>query len=212
MQLQQVTSTNASGLNLKAHNELMVAQKKELAELMGYESRNKYEIKSGSSLVAYAAEQGKGFGAALMRQMAGHFRTFEIHIFDSARKLQLKAVHPFRFFFQRLEVSDAAGNPIGAVQQKFAIFHKRFEVTLASGETLAVKSPLWKPWTFEFKKDGRTEALVQKKFSGALKEMFTDADNFQVAFPDASLSESMRAMILASAIFIDLQYFEKKAD
>ena len=68
------------------------------------------------------AEQGKGGLAFLARSFLGHFRRFEIHFFDTARALVLCAVHPFRWFFQRLEVSFADGRPIGAIQQRFAIF------------------------------------------------------------------------------------------
>ena len=39
-----------------------------------------------------------------------------------------------------------------------------------------------------------------------------DADNFQIEFADPSLPEDDRALILASGLFIDLQYFERKAE
>ena len=95
--------------------EIQVVQRRELAELFGFETRNKYSIEVDGSEELFAAEQGKGGLAFLARFFLGHFRTFEIHFFDRARSLVLRAVHPFRFFFQRLEVFLPDGRPLGAI-------------------------------------------------------------------------------------------------
>jgi uncharacterized protein YxjI len=192
---------------------LVLRQRKELVELLGYESRNKYEVLDPHGApILYAAEQGKGLGAMFMRQLIGHWRSFEIHVFDSARNVVLRAVHPFRFFFQRLEVFDATGRPIGALQQRWAIFHKRFDVQDAQGNVLmTVASPFWRPWTFRFERAGQQVASVLKKWSGALTELFTDADSFRVEFENPALSPDDRALLLCAGLFIDLQYFEAKA-
>jgi hypothetical protein len=198
---------------LDRHEELFVVQKKELAELFGFETRNKYAIEAGGTPLAYAAEQGKDFFGFVARWLLGHWRRFEIHVFDANRALWFRAVHPFRFFFQRLEVVMADGRVVGAIQQRWAVFSKRFDVTDANGHViLTVKSPLWKPWTFAFAKpEGLSEiALVQKKWSGTLTEVFTDADRFRVAFRP-ELGSDERVLVLAAALFIDLVYFEQKA-
>ena len=190
----------------------MIVQKRELAELFGIETRNKYSIEVNGAPFAFAAEQGKGGLAFLARMFFGHWRQFEIHFFDNARQLVLRAVHPFRFFFQRLEVSTAQGRVIGAIQQRWAIFSKRFDVTDGSGRLLlSVSSPLWRPWTFAFQRDGRELARVEKKWAGLLQEAFTDADRFRIAFESPELGLDERSLVLAAGIFIDLQYFERKA-
>jgi uncharacterized protein YxjI len=193
-------------------SEIMIVQKRELAELFGIETRNKYSIEVNGAPFAFAAEQGKGGLAFLARMFFGHWRQFEIHFFDNARQLVLRAVHPFRFFFQRLEVSTAQGRIIGAIQQRWAIFSKRFDVTDSSGRLLlSVSSPLWRPWTFAFQRDGRELARVEKKWAGVLQEAFTDADRFRIAFESPELGLDERSLVLAAGIFIDLQYFERKA-
>lgn len=197
---------------LQRSSELMIVQKRELAELFGVETRNKYAIEVNGAPLAFAAEQGRGGLAFLARMFFGHWRRFEIHFFDNARQLVLRAVHPFRFFFQRLEVHDATGRQLGAVQQRFALLWKRFDVTEPSGRLLLrVVSPIWRPWTFVFERDERELARVEKKWSGMLTEVFTDADRFRVAFESPELSLDERALVLAAGIFIDLQYFEQKA-
>lgn len=198
--------------DLQASSAFVVRQRKELAELFGFESRNKYEISTQDGrAIAYAAEQQKGFLGFLLRQFLGHWRRFEIHFFSPGRQPLMVARHPFRVFFQRLEVADPQGRPLGALQQRFSILSKRFDVEDAVGNVvMTVRSPIWKIWTFPFERDGQTVAAVKKKWSGVLKEMITDADNFLVeASPQVPAAH--RALLLASAVFIDLQYFEKKA-
>jgi uncharacterized protein YxjI len=198
--------------SLQGQSELMVVQKKELAELFGYESRNKYAIEAQGQPLAFAAEQSQGFMGALLRQWMGHWRTFEIQVVDNSRTLLFRAVHPFRWFFQRLDVFAANGQCWGAIQQRFAFFSKRFDVLAPDGQVLlSVSSPLWKPWTFSFLHNNSEVARVEKKWGGMLTEMFTDADRFRVLFSSPQLPVQERVLVVLSALFIDLQYFEKKA-
>jgi uncharacterized protein YxjI len=192
---------------------LFVRQRRELAELIGFETRNKYEVMAeGGAPLGFAAEQQKGILGLILRQLLGHWRTFEIHLFDAQRQLAAKAVHPFRFFFQRLEVYLPEGALIGAVQQRFALLAKRFDVTDAAGRVvMEVRSPIWRIWTFPFVAQGREVARIEKKWSGLLSEAFTDKDNFRVSF-SPGFPPAHRLLVLAAAIFVDVQYFERKAD
>ena len=201
-------------MDLTPHREIVLRQRRELAELAGLETRNKFEIMDAHGApLGFAAEQGKGLGATLARMFLGHWRTFEIHVFDTARQLVLVAEHPWRLVFQRLEIRDAEGRPIGVLQQRFSLLHKRFDVEDALGTVrFRVASPLWRPWTFPFEREGREVAFVRKKWSGFVKETFMDADNFRIELADPSLTADDRALILAAGLFIDLQYFERKAD
>lgn len=199
----------------KSYNELVIIQRHELAELFGYETRNKYSIEGPhGEQIGFAAEQQKGILGFLIRQFLGHWRRFEIHFFNSDRSLAYRAVHPFRWFFQRLELFDVSGSYVGALQQRFAFFSKKLDVEDAHGRVLMqVSSPLWRIWTFEFKKNiSRVVARIEKKWSGALSEVFTDKDRFRVTFVSPELTEAERALLVAAGVFIDLQYFERKAD
>ncbi len=190
---------------------LLVRQKRELAELAGFETRNKYSIETdGGAQVAFAAEQQKGFFGFLLRQIVGHWRSFSITFFDPARQPIFEAVHPFRWFFQRLEVH-VGGRLMGALQQRWAFFSKRFDVQGGDGRVLlTVSSPFFRPWTFKFEREGRELARIEKKWAGILSEAFTDKDVFRVQL-GAGLGETERTLVLAAAIFVDLQYFERKA-
>lgn len=190
---------------------LVVRQKRELAELLGFETRNKYVVSSAEGEIGYAAEQQKGILGFLMRQLLGHWRTFNIAFFDLARRPLFTAVHPFRFFFQRLEVFTPDGNLVGALQQRWSWFSKRFDVLDAQGNLLMeMSSGFFRIWTFPFLKGGRQVGVIEKKWSGALSELFTDKDNFRIELtPELGTTE--RILMLAGAVFVDLQYFERKA-
>ncbi|UYL08038.1 phospholipid scramblase family protein [Bdellovibrio sp. SKB1291214] len=199
---------------LKDQNQLFIRQRKELAELIGFETRNKYEIRNQKGeVVGFCAEQQKGFLGLLVRQFLGHWRSFELHFFNNERQQVFTVKHPFRLFFQRLEVHASGGQYIGALQQRFGIVKKKFDIENAQGRVIMnMQSGFLQFWTFPILKNNREAAVIRKKWSGLLKEAFLDADNFQLEFGQTELDENEKSLILASAIFIDLQYFERKAD
>lgn len=199
-------------MNLKNLTSVKIRQVKELAELFGFETRNKYTIESiGGDPIGFAAEQGKGLLGLLIRSYLGHWRTFEVHFFNDNREFQFKANHPFRWFFHRLEVFDSNDKHIGSLQQRFGVLTKKFDVLDSQDNEVGVmRSGFIRIWTFPITSNGIPLALITKKWGGLLKEAFLDADNFVLDFQYPSMNEDMRKVFLAAAIFVDLQYFEQK--
>lgn len=178
--------------------------------LIGYESRNKYRIfDENMNPIAYAAEASTGFLGALARGVLKHWRSFEINIFSHERELMYRAKFPFRWFFKTLYLEDTQGKQLGYLQERFAIFYKKFDLFDHRGLLLAqIKSPLFKLWTFEFRKNDRKLGTIQKKWSGALSEIFTDKDNFVVSFAQSDLDVDTKALMLAMCLMVDIVYFE----
>jgi uncharacterized protein YxjI len=206
-------ATAALAARLAAVAQVFVRQHREPWEwIAGFETRNRYAVvDEAGAPVAWAAEQQKGALGFLLRQVLGHWRRFELHVFDPARALALRVVHPFRWLFQRLEVLAPDGRRIGAIQQRFAFLSKRFDVEDARGRpVLRVRSGILRWWRFDFERNGRVVARVDKRWSGLLGELFTDRDVFRVTFEPA-LDADERLVLLAAAIFVDLRYFERKA-
>ncbi|WP_413557097.1 phospholipid scramblase-related protein [Bdellovibrio sp. HCB209] len=199
---------------LKDQNQLIIRQRRELGELLGFETRNKYEIcDQHGGVVGFCAEQSQGFLGMIVRHFLGHWRSFDLHFFNNQRRHVLTARHPFRFFFQRLEVHADSGRFLGAIQQRFGIFKKKFDIETPQGKVLlTMESGFLQFWTFPIFKGSRQIAVVRKKWSGLFKEAFMDADNFQIEFTQMGLSDEERALILVSGLFVDLQYFERKAN
>ena len=65
--------------------------------------------------------------------------------------------------------------------------------------------------TFAFERQGVEVARIEKKWSGILREGFTDADRFRILLPRSDVGLDERLLVLAAAVFVDLQYFEAKA-
>ena len=124
-------------MNLMQCNILCVRQKRELVEFFGFETRNRYVVsdESGRELY-YAAEQQKGMLGILLRQVLGHWRRFEIHLFTPDRKPALIATHPFRWFFQRFETRTPDGRNLAALQQRFSFLTKKLDVEDAIGQVV----------------------------------------------------------------------------
>jgi len=58
-------------------------------------------------------------------------------------------------------------------------------------------------------RDGGTQVgKISKKWSGLLREAFTDADNFGISFP-VDLDVRMKAVMLGACFLIDFMFFEK---
>lgn len=194
-------------------NAIYVRQKFEIAEIFGFETRNRYQIQTeDGQQFGYCAEPKVGFGDAIMRQFFGHWRVFNIVGTNMDNRQVFRAHHPFRWFFQRLDVFGAGDRPVGSLQQRFAWLNKKFDFLDTRGRVImTMTSPFWKIWTFPIQKNGRDVSIIEKKWSGLSKEIFTDADNFRVRFIDGKLTADERLLLLAGAVFTDLLYFETKA-
>jgi hypothetical protein len=71
--------------------------------------------------------------------------------------------------------------------------------------------PLLHPWTFNIQENGRELGMIQKKWSGLLKEGFSDADNFGVTFPRDWPVEK-KTLALGAVFLIDFVHFEDKGN
>jgi uncharacterized protein YxjI len=194
---------------------LSVRQRKRWLEILtSFDARNVYLVyDEAGQPVLNVEEQGSGFGAFMKRLFLAWARPFTSHVEDlaSGGTHLLTLRRPFRFIFHRLEVSDAQGNRIGAIQRKWTWFRRKYIVEGPDGQPVATLfGPFFRPWTFQvLLPDGKQIGLIQKKWSGLLKEMFTEADNFWVAF-DAVEDPAMRALLFSATVLIDVVHFERK--
>jgi len=195
-----------------ARRQLVVRQVKEWGEILaGLETRNRYEIMDqDNNLVGYAAEEAKGLGAMLLRNLFGRSRACTIHITDPKGEVVAVGEKSFRWFFHRIEASEG-GRPIGAVQRKWSWIHRKFVIENSNGdEVLTILSPLLRIWTFKLLFGDREVGAIRKKWSGAMREMFTDADTFGIEY-DAGQLEEMRTILLAATFLIDFTCFENNS-
>ena len=188
---------------------LVVSQHKEWGEILtGFETKNRYVISdvSGSRLYLAAEEAG----SMLVRWFLKALRPFTIAILTENGQAILQVMRPFRFYFHRVEVVDSQGQSIGVIERRFSVLRRIYSVLDSSGEEVfQLFGPLLHPWTFQIKNDGVEYGKITKKWSGLMKEGFTDADNFGVIFP-AEWDIKLKALFLGAVFLIDFVHFENK--
>jgi len=191
---------------------LVVRQSRDWVELLDWEVPNRYALLTErGALAGWALEHAGGGGAMLLRWFLKANRPFEMGVVsaDGGREEVLRLRRPFTWFFARLELEDGSGRPVGLVRQRFAVLRRRFDVEGPGGRLLArITGPLLHPWTFVFTapNDDRELGRIEKRWSGAASELFTDADTFLVTFGRADAT--LRRLMLAAAVLLDFRYFE----
>ncbi|MBC8133250.1 MAG: hypothetical protein H7X95_09750, partial [Deltaproteobacteria bacterium] len=163
------------------YQRLTVRQRKRWLEiLISFEMRNTYDVYDDTHMpVLRVREEGAGIVQFLKRVFLGPIRPFRARVVAlGSEALVLALRRPFRFFFHRLEVTDAAGNHLGAIQRRWAWFRRIYQIEDPSGGVIAqLFGPILRPWTFQILIGGEIHGAIRKKWSGFLKESFTDADN-----------------------------------
>jgi uncharacterized protein YxjI len=186
---------------------LVISQQKEWGEIItGFETKNQYSVMDPSGQQLYTAVEEDG--STLMRLFLKALRPFEITVTDPGRDTILRAKRPFRFYFHELEVVDPRGRVLGRIKRRFSILRRIYTVQDTSGrELFQLFGPLLKPWTFEIMRGGRSHGKITKKWSGLLKEAFSDAENFGITFPKG-WDQKARLLLLGAVFLIDFVHFE----
>ena len=192
---------------------ILVHQIKEWGEiLVGFESRNRYELKDEhGALLGYAAEEGGGLGRALGRQFFGSGRKATMHVLDPAGKEVARGSKPFTWFFHRVDVF-AGERKLGTIHRRFSVLERRFTVETADGsELFTVHSAFLRVWTFKLLFRGQEVGVIKKQWGGMLKEMFSDADVFGLEYDDLPELEAVRPLLIFATLLVDLVHFENNA-
>jgi len=207
-------SKNSGLQNLADANALIIRQQKEWGEILtGFETKNKYEVMDHlSNPLIEAQEEGGSAMATITRLFLKALRPFTMHLFSPQGAGLFKLTRPFRFYFHELDVCQSNGAPLGKIKRRFAILRRIYSVFDRNGNKIfELFGPLLHPWTFQIKKGGQELGKITKKWSGLVKESFTDADNFGIIFPkEADLSQ--KAVLLGAVFLIDFVHFENSGN
>jgi uncharacterized protein YxjI len=191
---------------------LVIRQHKEMLEVFtDFESKNRYSIQSPDGATTfYAAETGAGAWAFITRSFLKAKRPFTMQIRDAHGNVALTIERPWTWFFSEIHVRDAQGQEIGMIDQRFAFFARQFAVLGPDNRVLAeLHGPFFRPWTFRVLQGGQEVGRITKKWSGLLREAFTDADTFGVEMGPA-MDPRLRPLVLAATFLIDFLYFENR--
>ena len=194
-------------VDLRKHQELVVRQEVEHLEVFtGLETSNRYSVMTPEGETLLYAYEESGF---LGRQFLRNHRPLTLHVVDNESKPFLTATRGFFWFLSHLHVRDASDGPVGSLRRRFAVLKRTFSLEDPAGRPLAeVRGQLIRPNTFMVYKQGSEVARITKQWSGALREVFSDADTFHIQVDHSQVDQNLARLVLATAFAIDLDFFE----
>lgn len=211
-------------------DQILVKQQVEIFEVItGWETANKYEIKNSmGQQVFFAAEES----SKCSRQCCGPSRGFVFHITDNTNQEVIRVTREFKccagccwcacsdFCATEITVEAPVGQVAGYVRQTKSCIEPRYSILNVQGvEVLKIQGPAcalvcpWYLWDHEFKVFSGDEEYevgkISKQWSGWMRELFTDVDNFGVTFP-LDLNIKMKAVMIGAVFLIDFMFFESR--
>ena len=190
---------------------IVVHQEVELSSvLVGFDSANKYSLHApNGQKLAQSAETG-GVGGFFLRQIFRNSRAADVKLFGMNGAEIAEMRKPFRFIFAEIAAT-IGGQEIGRAK-RLSWIGRNYGISVMGVPTFTISSSLfqWKNFRFNVMKGGVHVATIMKRYEGALKMMFTQADTFTIEFHDSSLSLEERFTLLATTYLIDFDCFEQR--
>ncbi|XP_071293773.1 phospholipid scramblase 1 isoform X3 [Agelaius tricolor] len=185
----------------------------------GFEENNKYELKNALGQRVYFAAEDTD---CLTRNCCGPSRPFTMRITDNLGREVIRLHRPLRCSacccpccLQELEVQAPPGTIVGYVVQnwhvclpKFTIQdEKRKDILKINGPCVVCRC--CEDIHFEVMSLDETCPVgrISKQWTGMVREMFTDTDNFGISFP-MDLDVKMKAVMIGACFLIDFMFFE----
>lgn len=212
-------STQAQSLDLQEHllkaPRFFVYQKKSWWQMLtDFEARNKYTLLTEHGHpIGTITEQSGGFLSLLSRLILKSHRPFHLVVADMNGRSVLQFKRKFFFFFSDIEVLTPNNIKLGSAHRRFGFLRKKYDLRSPTGETFArIRTFIFRIWTFKiFDMQNNERALITKKWGGALREAFSDADRFLIDYGQQPWKAHERAVILSVAMSIDFDFFERNS-
>ncbi len=136
---------------------------------------------------------------------------FQLDITDANDQLQATISRGWTFWMSKITVTDPNDVVVGLINQKFKFFKPEFLINDPSGVNIAKITGDWKAWNFKIvNSSGAEMGKISKKWAGAMKEIFTTADKYNVSIDPNYAESNNKVAIVATAITIDMVLKEGK--
>ncbi|KAJ3060398.1 hypothetical protein HK102_009502, partial [Quaeritorhiza haematococci] len=180
-----------------------------------YEQANKYAIKDVNGQdVGFIAEEEQTFSGAILRQLMRTRRAFKAVVLNRNGEVVLKIYRPVKWFLNStIYVYDRNDNLIGEVKQVWHLWRRKYDLFLQKRQFAAIDGGFW-AWDFILEdENGGVLSSVNRNFVGFAREIFTDSGQYVVRYdavqPVRALSLDERAVALAAAVTVDIDYFSR---
>lgn len=177
-----------------------------------FKFENSYQIFNEKGENIGAIKQKLTTGQKLLRLLLNKsILPFLLEIKNSNDGLEVSISRGWTFFMSKIYIKDAEGITLGIIQQKFKFLKPTFKIFNPSDRLIAEISGDWKAWNFSIYDPSKNQiGTISKKWGGAMKEIFTSADKYNVNISQNCSSEEEKIAILSGAITIDMVLKESR--
>lgn len=180
---------------------LVVNQKAKLVEVT-----NEYAIyDAAGTQLGSVVEVGQTVVRKAIRLLSNfdQFLAHRYEVRDPGGRVVLNLHRPGKFVKSTVVVSLPDGREVGRIRQENAIGKIRFALEVNGARVGGIKAENWRAWDFAIEDAQEVEvARVKKTWEGAVKAMFTTADNYVIQI-HRPLEDPLRTLVVASALTID---------
>lgn len=173
---------------------------------------NEYKVYDGSGQQIGSVLQKISTGQKFLRLLINKkMMPFHLEIVDVNGNIQATISRGWTFWMSKIQVLDSLGMHLGTIKQKFTFLKPIFQIFGSMENKIAEISGDWAAWSFLIHDHNGIEiGNIDKKWAGAMKEIFTSADKYNVSIVPAVLEDRNKIVIVATAITIDMVLKETK--
>ncbi|KAI8868809.1 yjr100c-like protein, partial [Ramicandelaber brevisporus] len=197
---------------------------------------------AAGTTLGYIAEEDHSFAKSMTRQLLRTHRPFKAYVVDTSGRVVLKIERPFTLINSQMRNNALEGMAevlIGEIHQIWHPWRRKYELFVGDTQFASIDAPLLS-WNFDLQDEhGRTIGSVDKQFTAWLREIFTDTSAYVLRLDAAQqpghletplenqvnatgggegsiatrgLTLDERAVLLASAMTIDTDYFSRHSN
>ncbi len=167
---------------------------------------NEYKVYDGSGQQIGSVLQKLSIGQKILRLLVNKkMMPFHLEIVDTNGSIQATISRGWTFWMSKIQVHDSLGMHLGTIRQKFTFLKPIFQIFGSMDNQIAEISGDWAAWNFLIKDHNGVEiGTIDKQWAGAMKEVFTSADKYNVSIVPAVIEDKNKIVIVATAITIDM--------
>lgn len=168
--------------------------------------KNRYNVFDDQGQNIGTISQKMSFGDKLLRLIIKKsMLPFSLEIRNNNDQLEVTISRGWTLFLSKITIYDGQEKNIGTIKQKFKLFKPTFKIFNTSEHQIAEINGDWKAWNFKITDpSGNQIGTISKKWGGAMKELFTTADKYNVNIDTNYSNNENKIIILAGAITIDM--------
>ena len=130
-------------------------------------------------------------------------RKFRLEFYDTDGKLLFTAKKPFGFIKQKFYLYDPNDQLIGHFYKKIIALIPQFFIFNPQEQQIGLLKGDFFAWNFQILDNNKTScAGINKRFAGALRELFTNADSYQMTIKNAKTID--KRLLLAAPFVVDM--------